>query len=233
MRKPYQIVILPGLDGTGIMLQRFSAALAADFRVKTICYPPLEPLNYDGLLEWVRKQLPANDFIVIGESFSGPLALRLGQERIPGLQGIILGASFAKLDVPLKFVMKRLARMVSPRLIPSRMLTAYLMGKGATPELRQQLKEVLRTVASEVWQVRAAEALSVDLFASGQTISQPVLYLRATKDQLVPKSAAQRLAGIAPDLFICDIDAPHFLFQLAYEDCIAAIRHFSKRLAEK
>lgn len=43
----------------------------------------------------------------------------------------------------------------------------------------------------------------------------PVLVLRATRDRLVPASAADTVAAIRPDATVVDIDAPHLLLRTA------------------
>lgn len=219
-------VLLPGLDGTGLLLSDFAKLLETHFSVKVVRYPTHQPFDYDDLMGLVRRQLPTGDYIVIGESFSGPLALRLAQEEPAGLKGVVLGASFARLDLPAKPVLSYLANLISPHLVPTSMLTHFLLGRSATPELRKHLKQVLAIVDPLVLSIRARAALKVDYLGS----PQPVLYLRANADRLVPKSAAQHLSKIVPDLRIHDIAAPHFLFQVAPYECAAAINDFRQQI---
>jgi pimeloyl-ACP methyl ester carboxylesterase len=223
-------VLLPGLDGTGLLLSDFTKLLETHFSVKVVRYPTHQPFDYDDLMGLVRRQLPTGDYIVIGESFSGPLALRLAQEEPAGLKGVVLGASFARLDLPAKPVLSYLANLISPHLVPTSMLTHFLLGRSATPELRKHLKQALAIVDPLVLSIRARAALKVDYLGSPQTVLQPVLYLRANADRLVPKSAAQHLSKIVPDLRIHDIAAPHFLFQVAPYECAAAINDFRQQI---
>jgi pimeloyl-[acyl-carrier protein] methyl ester esterase len=221
------VVLLPGLDGTGRLLSEFATALGANFRVKIICYPTHKALDYDGLMELIRAQLPHNDdYVVVGESFSGPLALRLAQEEPVGLKGVVLGASFARLDLPAKPMLSCLAKVISPRMITISMLIPFLLGGSATPELRESLAQVLANVAPQVLSLRVRAALEVDLLKNHRKVQRPVLYLQATLDRLIPKSAALYLADIASNLRIHEIVAPHFLFQVAPDESAAAIHNF-------
>ena len=54
-----------------------------------VSYPPDRPLGYDGLLPLVEFAAAAapGDFVVVRESFSGPLALMLAARRPPGRAG--------------------------------------------------------------------------------------------------------------------------------------------------
>lgn len=73
-------IVLPGLDGTGVLLEDFAAALSEHFDVQVIPYPADKPLRYPQLCAFVRERLPPGDFILVAESFSGPVALRLAAE---------------------------------------------------------------------------------------------------------------------------------------------------------
>jgi pimeloyl-ACP methyl ester carboxylesterase len=229
-------VILPGLDGTGLLLTGLKDALSPNFDVQVIAYPASEPLSYDQLLEFVEQRLPARHFILIGESFSGPLALRISERNPPGMQGLVLGASFARLGASslrkaaLKlahltitpFAGTRFARAMAPQL-----LSALLLGRWATPEWRSRLGETLALVVPQVLTARAGEALTVDLVKFGVRPAHPVLYLRASADRLIPRSAADDVARLSPATKIKDIEAPHFLFQVAPEICAQAIKDFA------
>lgn len=228
-------VVLPGLDGTGLLLAGLKNALSPDFDVRVIAYPASEPMSYAQLLEFVEQRLPARPFILIGKSFSGPLALRISERRPPGMRGLVLGASFARLGGGLRkrtlrlalsaitpFAGTRLARAMAPRL-----LSVLLLGRWASPEWRRRLGETLTLAAPRVLAARAREALAVDLVKSGVRPAHPALYLRASADRLIPRSAAGDVARLSPDIATKDIEAPHFLFQAAPEACARAIRDFA------
>jgi pimeloyl-ACP methyl ester carboxylesterase len=224
------IVLLPGLDGTGLLLKDFKAALERFCAVALISYPVDVPLSYDELLPLVRARLPAGDFIVIGESFSGPLALRLAMDATPGLRGIVLGASFARLDLPLKSVLASVAKFVPVHRIPMHVLAFVLLGRWAAPEFRLELAAALSRVSSEVLTARARATLDIDLVKGARRVALPLLYLKASADRLIPSSAAQSIASIAPAMTIQEITAPHFLFQTAPEVCADAIQRFSEAI---
>ena len=84
-----------------------------------------------------------------------------------------------------------------------------------------------RWQSPRVLAARAREALAVDLVKSGVRPAHPALYLRASADRLIPRSAAGDVARLSPDIATKDIEAPHFLFQAAPEACARAIRDFA------
>ncbi len=58
-------------------------------------YPTDKKLDYDDLLNLVIKMLPKEEpFILLGESFSGPLAIRVAVTIPLGLKAVVLCASF-------------------------------------------------------------------------------------------------------------------------------------------
>jgi len=70
------VVLLPGLDGTGEMFTPLVGALGPDIRSIVVRYPDA-PLDYAGYQAIARAALPAQEpYILLGESFSGPIAER-------------------------------------------------------------------------------------------------------------------------------------------------------------
>ena len=70
------IVLLPGLDGTGTLFRPLLAHLPSPLRPIVVAYPGNEKLGYDALRQRVMAALPTEEpFVILGESFSGPLAL--------------------------------------------------------------------------------------------------------------------------------------------------------------
>ena len=69
-----KVVLLPGLDGTGILFKPLTDILSKDIDIKVISYPSGYKVSYRGLVEFVMKQLPNEDFIRVGVSLSGRIA---------------------------------------------------------------------------------------------------------------------------------------------------------------
>src|ERR1700677_3088878 len=84
------LVLLPGLDGTGILSRQFVDAIGESVETQIIAYPTDQPLGYAELEKLVREALPRDrPYVVLGESFSGPVAIRLGAKPPAGLVGLI------------------------------------------------------------------------------------------------------------------------------------------------
>ena len=96
------LVLLPGLDGTGILFEPLARALGVDLDVRVVRYPSDPTLGYRELESLARAALPTDrPFVILGESFSGPIAIRLAADSPPGLVGLILVVTFARNPYPL------------------------------------------------------------------------------------------------------------------------------------
>ena len=123
---PIPAVLLPGMDGTGDLLTSFAARLAAHRPVDIIAYPAGQPLGYAALQTYIESRLPAGRFVVIGESFSGPLAIAVAatNERTAGL---ILASRFA--NHPLPSFLVKLAPYAKLAWVPTALAVALLLGR--------------------------------------------------------------------------------------------------------
>lgn len=232
MGKSLAIVVLPGLDGTGKLLLDFVSEFEADTSIVVIDYPTDIFMTYEELSLYVKERLPRDDFVLVGESFSGPLALKLAGERPAGLRGVVLAASFARLDIPAKSLLSLAAATVSPRMLPMFALSFLLLGRWATSQNVKALRTAIELVEARVLSGRAREALSVDLALQGVEVEYPTLLLEARYDRLIPRSAGETLAQICKRLRVETIDGPHFLLQVARKNCASAVRSFCAELTD-
>lgn len=88
------LVLLPGLDGTGILFEPVLRELPPEIVPHVVPLPNRFPMDYDALASFVASRLPGTGrYILLGESFSGPLSLMIAAARPAGLQGVILCAA--------------------------------------------------------------------------------------------------------------------------------------------
>jgi len=72
------LILLPGMDGTGVFFADFAAAMPTELKPLVVAYPNDPKLGYPELEALARAALPRDQlFILLGESFSGPLLFRL------------------------------------------------------------------------------------------------------------------------------------------------------------
>ena len=84
------VVLLPGMDGSGLLHEAFIAAMAPRLQVESVVYPADRFLDDRQLQAFVAERLPGDaPFLLIGESFSGPIAIRIAASRPPGLARLV------------------------------------------------------------------------------------------------------------------------------------------------
>lgn len=227
------LYILPGLDGTTRMLDTFVAAARAACvgknagDVRAIGYPLDQPLGYAELEAFARAALPTRaPFVLLGESFSGPIAIAIAADPPPNLVGLVLSTTFARAPVPLLAPFAPLTRFAPTRALPTAALSAVLLGRWSTPELRRTLRAALADVAPAVQRARAAAAMRVDMSDRLARIAVPTLMLKANHDRLLRAGAGrQLLAGIANARQVA-LDGPHLLLQTRTDRCVEEITRF-------
>jgi len=225
-----RVVVLPGLDGTGTLLADFCSALEArGVPASVVGYPPGRPLDYDGLEAIVRGQLPKTHFVLLGESFSGPLAIRIAADPPPGLVGLVLSTTFARSPIGNVSAIAPLLRF-APARPPMALLSWWLLGPWATPRLRAQLCDALGRVDPAVLRTRAAETLRVDAAGRLGAITVPVLQLVAGNYRLLASAAYSRLAAGLPHCQTVELPAPHWLLQVVTGPAARVVAGFASGL---
>jgi pimeloyl-[acyl-carrier protein] methyl ester esterase len=226
------LVVLPGLDGTATLHTEFVASVGPAFdSVTVIPYPPNEALGYVALEALVRAQLPtATPFVLLGESFSGPVALSIAADPPSNLIGLVLSTTFAKSPVPLLSPFAALTSIAPVRAVPISLLSWLLFGRWATPQLEASLQSALLAVSPAVLRFRAAAAMRANVSASLGAIAVPVLYLRSSHDRLLSPAAGRHILSAIPQCTTADIAGPHLLLQTAPRDCALAVGAFARLL---
>src|SRR5467141_3209790 len=129
------VLLLPGMDGTGELLTALVDQLSLLRSAQIISFPANRSLGYDDLIAYVAERTPKGRFAILGESFSGPIAIEIAatESRVAGL---ILASSFARHPIPSLFA--PLANVLDLRWVPTKLVEAALL----VPRERQNSKTV-------------------------------------------------------------------------------------------
>lgn len=220
------LVLLPGMDGSGALFEDFVSELKAKSIV--VSYPVDKPLSYSQLEELVLAALPSNEpFVVLAESFSGPIAIALAERALPQLRAVVLVCSFAKLPLAFPALLQKALAWLPFCRVPAPLAARVLLGRYSTRAMETKLKQALRAVSSEVWRVRLRAVLAVDRTASLCRIRLPVLYLRASEDRVVFSSASEVISEHVPGTKVVRVEGPHFILQAKPKESAAAVRAFA------
>lgn len=221
------IVLLPGLDGSGEQFAPLIAALGSEITPIVVRYPSDGDVTLEAHAATARSALPTDRrCFLLGESFSGPIAVRIAATAPAGLAGLILCASFARFPRPRLRFLKPLGGLISPPMLPVWLVASFVLGGSARRPLRRLLDRSMRGVTPQALRARVLAVFDFDVRSELASVKVPILYLRAARDRLVPASAAREVAAIARQTVVADLDAPHFLLQAVPEDAARVIRRF-------
>ena len=230
MAKP-TLVLLPGMDGTGDLFAPFVNAVENRFLVQVVRYPTDRVLDYEGLSALVRSGLPTDTpYFILGESFSGPIAISLAAEAPSNLRGLILCCTFARNPHPALARFSRLLPLVPFRRIPSALLCSVLLGPFRTAALSAAVNHAVGRVTSAVLQARIRSVLLADVSAKLALVKVPCLYLQASKDRLVPDSAGLHIKHLLPSASVVRIESPHCLLQAVPVEATSVVSSFIREV---
>jgi pimeloyl-ACP methyl ester carboxylesterase len=222
------LVLLPGMDGTGDLFGPFVDTVGV--RTQVVRYPTSGALGYEELEHLVTSQLPTDEpYVLLGESFSGPIAISIAARQPPLLRGLILCCSFAKNPRPALSPLRSLVKWLPDR-PPLAPLEWFLAGRFASPQVREALARALAQVSPAALRARMTAVIAVDVVPVLSSISVPILYLRALEDRVVPFSASEIILGKVPSVKRLDLAAPHFLLQTVPKEAGSAVHQFMREV---
>ena len=209
------LVLLPGLDGTPILFGPILEHLGLE--AITVAYTQTLPSDYATLLPVVLAALPEDrDFVLLGWSFSGPLALMAAATQPPGLRGVVLCASFVQ--KPLGWVPKFARHFTWPflfRISGSMAVAKTVLAGFGSPEVNRLIKAAHDAVPPGPMAARVRQVLTVDVRSELQACSVPILYLEAASDRIVPQRNLKAIRQLRPDLVVKTIPGPHLALALS------------------
>lgn len=221
------LVLLPGMDGAVALRRDFVTALGPRAECIVVGYPPDCADGYAKLETMARAKLPSDrPYVLLGESFSGPIAISIAATRPSGLTGLVLCCSFARNPRPILGSLRRLLPVLPFKLVPNGLLSSFVLGSFATAPLQSALRTVLSEIPIATLRARVAAVMSADVSPLLPSIDIPVLYLRGAYDRVVPRSCSEQIARNIGQSKIVEINAPHFLLQAAPTPAANAVVNF-------
>ena len=219
------------MDGTGRLFQPLEASIGKQARSTTVSYPTTEPLGYDALLEVVEASLPEEPFVLVAESFSGPLAIRLAAENPRLLRGLVLCNTFVTSPFP-PSLLRCCSTMAWLLFLPTPafLIRWFLLGRGAATHLVARTRTTIASVRLAVLATRLREIASVDVPRALARIDVPVLYLAGSQDRLLSVRGMRSIKDASRDVEIETIQGPHLLLQACPEEAAGKILGFCERV---
>lgn len=218
-----KIVLLPGLDGTGLMFSAIYKRLSQYREVQIVSYPKEGPQDYESLARHVQSVLPQDrDFILVAESFSGPIGYLLAQTLDPHLKAVVFVATFLESPRPvLLSVFRWLFAFIGGLRPPDFVLRKYLLGSAVTSSTLKLFWSAVMSTPKSILIARMNNILALSL--PKNILDIPCVYIQAKDDQLVPKRCVSLFLKRIPQLRIYVIEGPHFVLQSNVEECAVVI----------
>ena len=222
-----KLVLLPGLDGTGLLFAPLLEQLHSFIEPKIIAYPNRQRLSYGDHVAFVNERLPKEeDFFLLAESFSGRIAFEVAAKAPDNLRGVIFVSTFLQTSKTVPAWMANLlpfgpiTRMGGPNWV----MRKTLFGRDAPDRLLTEFWVSLRRVSPDVLRHRLRIVLGSH--PCDGTLSQPTLHLIANQDRLVAHEVSIDLAGRCLQSNVHRIEGPHALLQSNPAACAKYIDHF-------
>jgi pimeloyl-ACP methyl ester carboxylesterase len=189
-------------------------------------------MSFQEHVDFARQQFPRKrPFVLLAESFSGPIGLHLLAESPGNLIGVIFVATFAHYPSPFFLDAARLIPQGLLKLFSTTLLSRFFCLGGASEEAVKLFRTALASVQLKVLSQRLQ--LLADLPPSPDaTFSGPCLYIQASNDRLVSSRALAPLQRHLPQLRVEKVHGPHIVLLAQPETGARLISRFVAALTE-
>ncbi len=215
-----KLVLLPGMDGTGLLFKPLIDALPDSIEIQIVSYSATEKQTYSELVEIVIKQLPKHPFVLLAESFSGPIAYLLSLHKNVPISQLILVASFLSNPFPRASAILRLLplNILLSLPVPSCLLQYFCFGSLANDELLVLFGNSLKQVSSRVLAFRLRQILSIRIPVVRSSVD--CLIITASSDRLISASISVDIKHFFIDPVESKISGAHFLAQTNVKELV-------------
>lgn len=224
------IVLLPGLNGTAGLFDPLLSVATDEYELMVISYPTHQVKSYEELTGYVLEKIDSINgrFVVIGESFSGPIATSISAKGIDGLIGTILVATFS--SAPYFTFAKYLPWGLIFKLAKFLYWLRIKLSDAKKSGILKTASIELQKVDPAVLAARTRAALAVDVSKELQKSTVPMVYFRAKYDVIVPTWNLKKILTLKPDIKIITFNTQHFILQSAPQEAWNAIHKFIKEI---
>jgi pimeloyl-ACP methyl ester carboxylesterase len=222
------LLLLPGMDGTGLLFEPFVRSLPLGNKPVIVKYPCGEFMGYEDLAARAAAAIPDKPYMILAESYSGPVGALVAARHIGDLRALVFVNGFV--HIPLR----PLAASISG-CICSLALLSWSIGRACRwiltngcrdPHICSALKMAISQVPVRLLRARVRAALNADFSGSLGKCTVPVFYISATDDRVVGGRGLRSVLDSRPETQVANIPGPHLLLQCAPAECVEALRQF-------
>lgn len=227
------LVLLPGLDGTGILFERLIHELPGQYDPTVCTYAPDQCQSLDELAQTVEQQAAAIHCpVLIAESFGGLVTLKILQRQILTPQAVVFVVSFGDIPCPLllKCMLNVPANLVPWRHFPLPLLKWFVFGPKGTEHERRLFNRAGAAVEPRVLKHRIQMISSAPLTGLNAQWTLPCADVRARDDRLVRPGCADWFTRRFANLECVQFDGAHYLLQMRTQAFVNWLEGFTARL---
>jgi pimeloyl-ACP methyl ester carboxylesterase len=215
------------MDGTGILFEEFVRRLPHGVDANVVRYPEDKYLTYAQLAEMVTRLLPLYEpYVIVAESYSGPVAALLAAHPVGNLQAVVFVSSFV--SFPCGRIGAWIAKLLPAPLFRPRasasILRWLLMNSATTLEQLSEVQDAIARVNPKVLAQRLRDALTVNYTETIGDCTVRMVCLSPDADRLLGTRGLRGFLAAKPDIEIVKIAGPHFLLQCAPDNCISDLQ---------
>jgi len=230
------LIFLPGLHGTDQLFEDLIEQLnllEGSLQTTLINYPPDLKQSYKNLFDWLYTHLALDqknvtdeaNIVIIAESFSTPLALKLADKFPQQVKAVIIGGGFCASPANSSFALLPLRPlfMIAP---PRSAVRHFLTGPESSPELVGKVRSAVKVISSRNLSQRIRSILTLEEEQTPTIPKTPALLLQAEHDAIIPWEAQNQLENHLSHAECHWLESPHLIFQAQPETCASRIVEF-------
>jgi len=221
--KTIDCLLLPGLHGTDELyadlishLNKYSAKKDLQLNLNALNYPLNIKQRYGSLIEWIQQEINIDSIqspiVIIAESFSAPMALRIANNHPDKIKAVVIAAGFCASPVNMAFALLPLRPLfiMSP---PRAALKHFLLEENTSKEKVNKLRIIMNSIPAKILAQRLRAVLTLEEANLPIISDTPLLLLQAQHDALLPWDIQNQLESHLPHGETHWVDSPHLLLQ--------------------
>ncbi len=231
-----ELVLLPGMDGTGELFNSFIASLPDNYKTTIVTYPRDKVLSHYEYFDHIKQACEGiRSFVLVAESFSTPLAIEFAANNPEKIRALVICAGFASNPVKgLKGLLLSLSAPILFRLpIPAFAISMLLVGSHASDELIRSVRHAISAVRVNVLRSRLNAIQHCNVLNELSQLKHPILYIQAAEDRLIKSESFAEILSVQPAAALVKISGPHLILQCEPKQCAESLIHFVEKIHSK
>lgn len=221
------ILLLPGMDGTGVLFEPFVKAFPNSIDIQVATLIQELDVSFEAQASALLGQVK-NNTIIVAESYSGLVAHELAKLAPESIKHIVFAASFLERpSILAKFGNVMPKAMLDYTLYPKFIVRQALFGKYHSQYLMKLFDRAMADVSLELLEFRIKQLCNLNKVEYRSDI--PATYLQAEHDRLVSSNAVNVFKHVYTRLNYKTMQGSHFILQTNPKDTVREVLAISAK----